>query len=67
MRPFFRWYDFWVGAYYDRARKVLYICPLPMIGVEIELWRVCDNCGVGRNRHAPYCYKARPTYEEPRG
>lgn len=67
MRPFFRWYDFWVGAYYDRTRKVLYICPLPMIGVAITLWRTCDNCGKGRNRHEPYCYKARPTYEEPRG
>ncbi len=26
----FLWYDFWIGAYYDREKKVLYICPLPM-------------------------------------
>jgi hypothetical protein len=28
---FFAWYDFWVGAYYDRTNRVLYICPLPMV------------------------------------
>jgi hypothetical protein len=33
VRAFFRWYDLWIGAYYDRAGGALYICPLPMIGV----------------------------------
>ena len=37
--PFFRWYDLWVGAYYDRDNKALYICPLPMVGVKINLGR----------------------------
>ncbi len=23
----FAWYDLWVGAYIDRAARVLYICP----------------------------------------
>ncbi len=31
IRMFFAWFDFWVGAYYDRKKKVLYICPLPCI------------------------------------
>ncbi len=25
----FAWYDLWVGAYWDRTNKVLYVCPLP--------------------------------------
>lgn len=34
-RVFFRWYDLWIGAFYDRKQRALYICPLPMIGVRI--------------------------------
>lgn len=33
---FFAWYDLWIGAYWDRKVRVLYICPLPMVGV--KLW-----------------------------
>jgi hypothetical protein len=32
---FVRWYDLWIGAYYDRVGRVWYICPLPMVGVRI--------------------------------
>lgn len=32
----FRWYDLWVGAYWDGMRKILYICPLPCL--VLELW-----------------------------
>ena len=35
--PIFAWYDFWVGAYWDRAKRRLYVLPLPMIGVVIDL------------------------------
>ena len=31
MRIFFAWYDFWVGWYWDRSRRILYVCPLPMV------------------------------------
>lgn len=31
------WYDFWVGWYYDRVAKVLYVCPLPML--VFKFWR----------------------------
>jgi len=26
----FKWYDFWVGFYWDRYEKVLYFIPFPM-------------------------------------
>jgi len=35
VKPFFRWYDLWIGAYWDRRSRVLYVCPLPMIGVAV--------------------------------
>lgn len=33
---FFAWYDFWIGAYYDRKDKILYICPFFCIVLKIE-------------------------------
>jgi hypothetical protein len=58
LRVFFRWYDFWIGAFYDRRDKILYICPVPMFGVAIWLPIECEICGfIGR--HAVYCVKGR--------
>lgn len=31
MKIRFAWYDMWIGAYWDRRNRVLYICPVPMI------------------------------------
>lgn len=28
---FFAWYDLWIGAYVDRAKRRVYVCPLPTI------------------------------------
>lgn len=36
VKPLFRWFDFWVGAYYDRKTRTLYMCPLPTIGVALQ-------------------------------
>lgn len=33
---FFAWYDLWVGAYWDRQKRVLYVCPLPMVVIKVE-------------------------------
>jgi len=33
----FLWYDFWIGAFYDKDKGILYICPLPM--VVFKFWR----------------------------
>lgn len=32
----FKWFDFWVGFYYDVGHKTLYICPLPTIVCRIQ-------------------------------
>lgn len=39
IRPIFAWYDLWVGAFWDRNRRRLYILPIPCVGVVIEFER----------------------------
>lgn len=34
---FFKWFDFWIGVYYDQPNRTIYICPVPMFGLRIEL------------------------------
>lgn len=36
VRPIFAWYDLWIGAFYDRAKRRLYIFPIPCFGFYIE-------------------------------
>jgi hypothetical protein len=35
----FAWYDLWIGAYWDRKQRVLFVCPLPMLLVELSFRR----------------------------
>ena len=37
IRVKFAWYDLWIGAYIDRDSRTLYICPVPMLVIEIHL------------------------------
>ncbi len=36
VRFIFAWYDLWIGAFWDRKSRKLYILPLPCIGVVID-------------------------------
>lgn len=33
----FAWYDFWVGLYWNGAKRRLYVLPIPCIGFYIQL------------------------------
>ena len=37
VRFLFAWYDLWVGAYWDRTFRRLYILPLPCVGIILEM------------------------------
>lgn len=43
---FFAWYDFWIGAFYDQSKQILYLCPLPCCVVKIQKKSVrrCPVC-----------------------
>jgi hypothetical protein len=43
IRPVFAWYDLWVGAFWDKAKRKLYVLPLPCIGLVFELGD-CPRC-----------------------
>ena len=35
----FKWYDLWIGGYWDQNNRILYICPLPTCVIEIHFKR----------------------------
>ena len=37
IRLSFRWYDLWMGLYYDTTHGILYFCPLPMVVLEFQI------------------------------
>ncbi len=32
----FAWYDIWVGVFIDTKKRIIYICPLPMLLITIK-------------------------------
>ncbi len=36
IRPLVAWFDFWIGVYWDRKSRRLYILPIPCIGIVLE-------------------------------
>jgi hypothetical protein len=45
--PVFAWYDLWVGAYWDRRTRRLYVLPMPCVGFCVDFLAgrpvVCDH------------------------
>jgi hypothetical protein len=46
-KVFFAWYDLWVGAFWDRKKRALYICPLPCVVLMLQFSgsKICEYCG----------------------
>jgi hypothetical protein len=62
MKLLFRWYDLWVGLYIDTKRKILYIFPIPMIGIAINYKKIhrdwefeCVEFQQGEAEHTANC------------
>ena len=36
VEPLFKWFDFWIGFFWDSKKKWLYFLPIPMFGVIIK-------------------------------
>lgn len=36
IRLIFAWYDLWVGVFIDRKKKMVYIFPVPCLGVVVS-------------------------------
>lgn len=37
IRLIFKWYDIWIGVFIDRPKRKVYIFPIPMMGIVIDL------------------------------
>ena len=55
----FKWYDFWIGFYYDRKMHALYVCILPMLPIrlalELEPVCMCPECNIAMKKVAVMC------------
>lgn len=36
VRPIFAWYDLWLGCYWDRQKRRLYVLPVPCLGIVLD-------------------------------
>jgi hypothetical protein len=34
--PYFKWFDFWVGLFYDAKKRILYFGFFPMLGIKFD-------------------------------
>lgn len=35
-RIMFAWYDMWVGVFWDKSKRRLYLLPVPCLGVRLD-------------------------------
>lgn len=42
VRFLFAWYDLWIGAYWDRKSRSLYVLPIPMLGFVVEFGKAAE-------------------------
>ena len=38
------WYDAWVGFFWDKAKRILYFCPVPCVVLKFQFKRKCTLC-----------------------
>jgi len=43
IRPIFAWYDFWIGGFWDRKKRRLYLM-VPFVGIVIQFRQPPDHC-----------------------
>lgn len=53
IRLIFAWYDFWIGAFYNVEKQILYFFPIPMFGIKLTFFNkvknACPKCGADMN------------------
>lgn len=52
----FKWFDFWIGIFYDQKKNWVYFLPIPMVGIIFKLpenWRISSIT----NRLFPHKHK----------
>lgn len=64
----FAWYDIWVGVFWDRKNKWLYILPFPMIGFIVKFKpEKCDPHEWVDVHHGSQCKKCNLFYPHGHG
>ena len=50
----FKWFDFWIGLFWDKKHKSLYLFPIPTVGVKIDMPIKCNRCGNILKKYEPF-------------
>jgi hypothetical protein len=60
VRPVLAWYDLWIGAYWNRSHRSLYLLPVPCVGLVLHFgWK---KKKAGRKQAGRRRQKARRTW-----